>query len=580
MSFTKNSVFYKTFKTRNKNLKLIFIPADTITLSSPTNIELPDDFVLSKVEVNSQMPDNSPVGMELAREMSLELDLTRLQGDFVDVRNWILDVNVRNRWILLSDCDSIDISTVEFDGLQEPPSPLVLSRKSLEVKVIDVVKSALELPFDALEEQIETYVSDTDVSPYSMNKSYFAIQFSNYTNSNKWIGRYQSSSIEQFIAWDVPKLFEYLFGFAGIRLSLITRTTMTFSSAEFSNFAMNKFIDFYKTTNLESYATNGLLHDDEVHLIIAIRNDLNELIGGLLSKKSESSYKDYEAIWDLFKAFAEMFLGRLTFQYELDTSTYNATIKPIFTKIFNTSGVITAYQGLTPLTNLTKTDFSISIGENYISRATAHIRGITAEQPTEYIQKYEGVANEKGAEIELPADNLCRFTEVTNSRNYVNLSEFAMINTFYFYTSSAYLPLWYFTKVHNYCVADLGDGVIINSGDTSSFTWTLGSSADDDLQADYNLQASQLNNLSSYAKLYQKAMEYVWAKPNHLVIKDIELTFEQARPKHIGSRSTIDYSELLGYSLSGIYGTYAIWTNVTTDYVRGTTKLELYVRGV
>ena len=91
MAYTKNTKFYKVI---NSIYKLTFIPADVTALSSPAEVEFPNDIILSSestLVISKNYEDDLPLHLEETPEIQVALNLSNMTGDWADVKNWILN---------------------------------------------------------------------------------------------------------------------------------------------------------------------------------------------------------------------------------------------------------------------------------------------------------------------------------------------------------------------------------------------------------------------------------------------------------------------------------------------------------
>lgn len=605
----KNYIFYKDLvPIRNWKYRLQMIPGDITTLSTPTEIELPDNLIIRSCKVKHNYDNDMPTGQPLADEMNLEIKINCDNNTGVSqLVDWIIagqssdtkqvstyvykddfySINVPNRWRLLSNNGSGSSYTkVEFEGFQEikPKKKFTITKQliKLDLKIIGAWRSLLErskveilnsapITPDYEVQHIVDYLYVYDLIPQAFY-GFFKL------NQHAYINKISS------MATRIENLIEEI-------ACVMYRSTITVNIPATIWFSHWTFYALDTTTLNQSYE-NIPLTTGNLGLIESVIDGQSTVVGGLLDDNSENqTLIEYDCFWDLFSIQYEGEFSKVNWIYEDNELTYNVN------KVLDSVSQATK----TTLIGNDISEPSIEQGGNFFNHFIIHYKGTQSRDLTELDYKEPmSTLNDDSFEPELMMNNIPLEYDDSDPDTYGSESPPIYARDGYYLKNapgirclyaifSAPMPVGFTTewvqtaiKVHEKCVLSIGDSKTITT----------------DLNTDNLPLATDLGTFATNVKNFINKRQ-VTGIPK-VIVNSANLLFnnynqgllsgktrvEDALPRFLGDMFAIDVTTLtpddstLGFKQPADYdnGKNAILSFTEADFISGTSDVKYFMR--
>lgn len=561
--------FYKSFG----DYTLYFYPAFN-TGSRSTAVEFPDDTIFNKCDYKKSLPNDQFWGLQLANELSIELDFSNFTGDWVDVARWIIqgkhdDITISstthteliedqtvsnyNLWLLKKN------STTIFSGFQTPNVERVIKPEAGNIRY--------ELSLIGAEKFILENVKLNNLN-LAADNTYTDYLHDMAVNNGGNIQGLKSDKV------DIDYYFNTLDSFAtaidGYARAIYSETTRSTTGNVVFDLELPNWT-FYE----QDFSTSDLTHPKGSALlwsnlqILTSSSNSDRTVGALVD--SADSLLLYENAWSFLRAYCDFFLIKYIY-------TYNLTGTPV-------ANLYKPYEAVSSNIDISGTDqsdYEIELSPLTISQATVTNITKTTDLPIQEIVNTEtGTQDSETENVESVFHNY--LINITGGLIVDNFTEDGIIRGSNFTPSRA---LWYedefFSgvtsagKVHEHCLLDMGDSETFESDTTY-----LSTSYPADMQ--YYTWGDYVTRLEYYGigRERNRALLDAFNNDNHAFINvevgnyvNTSTTFDVTK---LGETATVDFSSLVDTILQDL-GTKAIVTNIEGDLINETYKVVFYLR--
>ena len=330
MPFTRNDTeFYKiTTDETGKRHKLVFWPATTSTRNITQSVEFPDWMLLPVWQIDVKFNDYLPVGMPSAGEMKLKIDISQMEGEWSEVRDWIMNDNsypaqvyyvifnrsfyVPNIWLSYYEADvgGTPTWTLEFIGGQSLHSSddLIIKEDYCEWEITVVSLDRLALENMTLQPMVSITISE--VSAILRDREYIDANTKHVTNWLQPSGNYEAKMV---LLSDLISIISTIFDYS---CRLLTRESAT-GTYTITNNPLT-YIQCYKQTNDKNNLPGVALNND-IYIIrrgVITGSDTVEYIEYIFNSDDSAIGGEYENCWDFFDKLSEGFLQQFIFKAE------------------------------------------------------------------------------------------------------------------------------------------------------------------------------------------------------------------------------------------------------------------------
>ena len=605
MPLDSDKIYRYNFKSESNldwNFQLEFLRGKNAEVGTYASEFIPADAFVDDIVVLNSYKDDLPLGLPEIRTLKLNVSLSSLVDDWLELRNWIMfggqlisNKFYPNQWRLLSNngrgASDVNYNIVEFWGAQNY-TPVQKYEGSfgnnnliLELNIFGVENFLLNKTTNLFGLYL-ILLNNSSILPFEDIDSVYQFRKQG-TNTS-------SQTVDVRVANDYNKqtaTFHHIddINYA-INLFIKIETTQTLrkwlnkknsSDTERSIYLDNLFtkhFTFYKQTNTLSKNAGTALAKNEEMLNVFIRDLNNNVIGGLFSEKSKNSINQYKTFNDFINSLGENFINKYIFSYlNLDETITAPYFGIINTEIFSdytqiqvdknlTLNQIVKYEILDKnyLINFAKTSW-YAIGDN--QKSTQIDNGLSLINDSHEFKSFNTTA------LQVPKlDEITASGEVTFMVN----NEMPINQIYYDYqTSDAIL-------VHTKTDLDLGDSIVLNSNETSTGNFDFTRVSDNTQKwsnwRDLIVYQNSMNNTGGLNYMQCKAINKIYnvnAKYTKLEVIDYAV-----RQVNLGSIVTLDLNTLSEFLPSGFYATNKnIIVKCETNYRNGKSEVVLYTRG-
>jgi len=598
MSYTKNTIFYKDFTAANGyEYRLEFVPGDTVDLSSPAEVEFPNNVIFNEITLKGGFADPLPKGLPGANTMKLKLNLGNMTGDWADVKQWILngqsgavsgstftpakrsnirayggtvyldDVYIPNVWKLkILDYELLG-STIDYYiyvGYQDniPEVEREINRKWND-EIISITTMGIEkLVFSSVKFKYWADFNMTTIDPADIN-------ITRWTDSSEgdiyYYGAFTLNyEIEHSSLYNMMTAIET---FAETYLRAYLRSNSPSTNITSTPFSSWRFYENDYSTQTNSHGS--VLTTTDLLFVGRLILDSTNIAGMLVDSDSENNLFEYDNIWDYLVFETDAFKSKAYFFYDSGGS---IALNLVFRRMFSTTATTLEDDDIVG----DKIKIKSGVSDITISEAISHIRDIPDDDIDEIQYKMAGTAFQNTDEHELNWHNhLVMFKEGYNqpSVNFL-LPERTFVRMLLHKGSDS---LYY--KVNDYCEYDTGDGETFTSDtgyDTSipDFPSKKKIEADSTFGIAFKQYIDTRLSKSGLGYVTAKAMANIFSSRYQALIDDVEITHHSALLQHVGDRYDLNLSEL-----SAPFGQEAYLVEVEIDVINSLSKCKFYLKG-
>jgi hypothetical protein len=620
-SFDRNYKFYKEFDGKfGWKYKLYFVPGGIIDLSSPAEVEFPNGIIQPDIKCSADYDKNLPLGLPLANESSITLNLNNFRNkgsdDWETVRDWILDAkypNVRtisvgslskdvyipNRWYLLSNNGVVGgaYNYLEFDTVQDKTPGWKIKKgkyaSDVTLKCLDINRYLLEnldidtycqyVRLQSLDGYADDYVWNTvwDVSGWK-----YGILSKLYFGSSLYFKVWYASLNNLSTVW-MAECLTYL-------IQAVTRNASATYQCNPSWFWNQQF--YRQNLNKNAQIGTDLTYTDIMAVVAVTQHDADfpsgRLVGGMCyNSKSENNFYKFPNLWDLNKYIAEQTFVKGEFSVG---TTFDDKVL-YWDRIFNPSLVGTEENPeLFARDFISEIEFSSGIEAQMVSKGISHVSNVF-EGATLKLQSEDITIPADQLEFEVKNDNAILSDKAMEFEHIFHNHQISATNDSYQQTLFTVLHhpsvimrgLYYahsgnsldtLVRVHDWFEIDCGDGVIISSDDISADTdmWTIPDGGIFALV--WTLWLTDRLHHSGLAYTSAKAALAGFGTDKQLII-NATTRLHKALPRYLGAGYKININSLLPGNNNTKYSDKAYLTGIETDYVSHESTCKFFVRG-
>lgn len=563
--------FYKDFG----DYTLYFHPAYN-SGSRTTAYEFPEDAIFNKCDFKRSLPNNQFWGLQLANQLSIELDFSNFTGDWVDVARWIIqgkhdDITISssthtellsdqtvtnyNLWILKKN------STTIFSGFQTPNRERKITPKSgiirYELSLIGAEKYLLEnVKLNNL-----NLSADNTYTDYLHDIAY---------NSSGDIKGFKTDKCDADMIF-IDTISSTIDGYARAIYTETTRFTTgnVVFDLEIPNWT------FYKqdisTSSLAAPKGNALLWSE---LQVILSGNDNSI--GIFSEQANDSILNFNNAWSLLRAYCDFFLIKYIY-------TYNATGTPI-------ANAYKSYETISSNLDISGADqaeYEIDLSPLTISLATV-TNLIKSQEPlfSEIVNTLTGNKDDETENIESVLHNYAtNFNDekTFNTEDGLIKRNTLLSNRNIWYEDDFFTGVTSAGKIHGHVKLDMGDSEVFESDATGYEAETYLSGNLDKKVFGVLLLLNEISRTDYYGigRERNRALLDAFGNDNHAFV-DVEVgnyvntsvTFDATK---LGETATVDFSSLVDTILQDL-GTKAIVTGIEGDLINESYKTKFYLR--
>ena len=595
MPLNNDNIYRYNFTSKSNkswNFQLQFLRGSDDLVGTYDSSYLPAIFG-ENISILSDLPDELPFGKAKASLLSIDIDFTNLEGDFLVLKDWIMNggqvisnVFYPNQFRILSNngrgASDATYNIIEFWGCQDVIPEQEYSfefgkKQTFELKVFS----------------IENYILNK-ITEFSM-MSVFMDTFDDILYYFRFTGTNTSSQSVTLFAEDssaiiggnlkllTPTLINnYLVNQIGVMADTYLRNWL-FQDTSIANEGLagadNTFLqhwDFNKQLyDLTTQEGAGLGSNTEIKMIGLINNGSTN-IGGLANNRSNDGFYQFKNTNDLLNSLSEQFINKLTFKYNRNDT-------------LNSERIILQFNA--PFDSIDGGSISIT-ADNIIGVSTLKRGYFTINESTVSYKAYKENQNKNtyknyGSLKQDSYDNKALFNtnlQIAELGNWNSAQRYFLppmqINQLYYIRDDGFLFL-----THANCSVDLmTEGTPITIANES----TTGDTIDpaDNLSSE-NKEINRAKLIEWSNKRYNKSgLSYVQSKAYSNIMNDkaMLLEFETAdyivRPKDLGQIINLDVETITDFPSDWFISNNHILVSSEIDLLSGISKNKIFIRGI
>jgi hypothetical protein len=582
MALNEDHIYIYDFKSRsnaNWNFQLQFVKGKYALLGT-TKTALPPIFV-DGFSILSDLPDNLPFGKQKASLLTINLDFTILDGDFLVLKNWFLLGGVYvggelcpNQWRILSNggrgASDVTYDVVEFWGCQD-----VLPEQSLKFeygKLNNLSLDILSIDNLLLNSLRDFYNIFNSASTTYNNKYFYEYRFDGVNSGSQNV---ELRSRNQFINGK-----DYGLASSVDIVSTIVSKMETWQLLYLRNWINvidydNTYItfwDFFKQTyDLTTQAGASIGSDADVLHLTKIYDTITGAFGGLISDKSKEGFYQFKNCNDLLNSLCEQFISKLTFKYNITSPRLTLTFDAPYDSVSGTS------------INLTSSDITGEItlkrGVYAIAESTVSYKGYKQNQNKNTYKIYGSLKQDS-------YDNKALFTtnvQIAEIQDWANarLSHlpYIIIQHLYYYDTT--FNEFYLTHANNSLILDNVNSKVISN---ESITGEGIDPADDKSSGNKEINRQKIIEWAN-VRYNKSGLNYVQSKAYASIMNDKAMLLEcevldyLIKPRDVGEKIVSDLSTILNLPSEWFFTTNHVLTSCEIDLLTGISKIKLFIRG-
>jgi hypothetical protein len=331
MPYTRNDTeFYKiTTDETGKRHKLVFWPATTSTRNITQSVEFPDWMLLPIWQIDVKFNDYLPIGMPSAGEMKLKIDISQMEGEWSEVRDWIMNDNsypeqvyswifgrniyIPNVWLSFYEADvgGTPTWTLEFIGGQSLHSSddLIIREDYCEWEITVVSLDRLALESITLQSMVD--IAIPEILGRMRDREY---NDANIKHVTSWLHPAENYDAKFILLSDLISIMSTMFDFY---CTLLTRESAT-GAYTITNNPLT-YIQCYKQTNDKNNLPGDALDSDYIYIIrrsVIAGTNPAEYMEYIFNSDDSAIGGEYGNCWDFFDKLSEGFLQQFVFKAE------------------------------------------------------------------------------------------------------------------------------------------------------------------------------------------------------------------------------------------------------------------------
>jgi|GEM_PF-3634090 len=573
MAFVKEETeFYKDITDEcGRRHKIVFWPAITTTRNIKQSVEFPDNFILKTYEIDAGFNDNLPIGMAKAMTMKFKIDISQMDGDWAEVRNWIMadssfpapaatmfsgrKIYAPNIWQSWSDTYDGTIDTwLEFIGGQNihEPDEMEIDKDycEWEVNVTSLDRLALEnFLFTETSANIDGIWARVDERKYNN-------QYTPPTNAGHYY-RHNMINIYEFYNWLEVKF--------NIYCCILTREGDTTYNIIRRSQGGN--VQFYKQTTDIMNNIGPVAHDahsllNDIYLFL-FSDDGKKSTQWIINSDETTIGGEVVNGWDFFKRISENNLEIITFRPAFRYGrglTINRYLWQDLDLTINADEIIF------------KDKIKVTRKFNIISNAVAHIPVCDNNEDTE-INIYNG-----GAQVDKAWETGMLWTGTPNNiTNNENCTEIKPIRGYYYDTGQLWGSDPILERVHEKTKLFISDDPTkFNEFDDSYYLI-------DRPLADKHFEANMIEfNREIYPYtldgLVAQTIIDLFGNINQYLV-ELEIDSDKIQLSHLGSDVTLNLAVILDKPYLAGIGSKGKIVGINKNNITGITNLTIFLRG-
>jgi len=594
MPLSNNNIYRYNFTSKSNkswNFQLEFLRGSTSLVGTYDSSYLPAIFG-ENISILSDLPDELPFGKAKASLLSLDIDFTSLEGDFLVLKDWIMNggqvISNRfypNQFRILSNngrgASDTTFDIVEFWGCQD-----VIPEQEYSFEFGK--KQTFELKVLSLENYILNNITDFFFDNYATIITSQVVNYHNFAGVNSGsqsvrLATYSAFNNNSFVIFDVNKFNTNLIDFVSVIIDnklrnwLIKDTTSANAGVISIDNTFLQHWSFYKQLyDLTTQQGAGLDSNSEIKFIGIISNSDKQTIGGLTSKKSNDGFHQFKNTNDLLNSLSEQFINKLTFKYNRNDTLNSERIVLQFNAPFDSidggSISITADNIIGVLT--------LKRGYFTINESTVSYKSYKENQNKNTYKKYGSLKQDS-------YDNKALFTnniQVGQQNDFLNAIycelPFIIINQLFYIRETAEIYM-----IHSNCSVNLmNEGTPITIANES----TTGDTIDPaDNKSTQNKEINRAKLIEWTNIRYNKSgLNYVQSKAYSNIMNDksMLLEFETAdyiiRPQDLGQMINVDVETISDFPSDWFISNNHILVSCEIDLLTGISKNKIFIRGI
>jgi len=583
MALNENHIFTYNFSSQSNkdwNFRLEFAKGKYATTLS-TRTTLPTMF-FDNITILSDYPDELPFGKPKASVLNLKIDFTVLDGDFLVLKDWILENNVfvdgkicPNQFRILSNngrgATDVTFDTVEFWGAQDiiPEQEYKFEfgkKQSFDLKVLSVESFILNNLTDFF-----SIFNGSDVS--STGKFVYQYRFDGTNTSSQAVElRLRNQFVTETLYFMysttiMQKIVDEMYNFQLLYL----RNWV--ANIDYENTYINNWTFYRQLYDLTTQAGSSLTSNSEILHLVYISNTALNIYGGLTSKSSKDGFYQYNNINDLISSLCEQFISKLHFEYSVVTPNLNLKMLSPFDSLNSDSISLTGDNIIGEL-NLKRGYFTLN-------ETTVSYKAYKSNQNKNTYKIYGSLKNDSYDNKSLFFTNI----QVAEINDFVNAGlsylPYIMVNSLYYYdaTFNEYYLL------HANCEVDLkSEGTPITIANESITGDTIDPA---DNKSTGNKEINRAKLIEWANKRYNKSgLSYVQSKAYSNIMNDkaMLLEFETTdyilKPRDLGQLINLDIEAVSDYPSSWFISNNHNLVSCEIDLLTGISKNKIFIRGI
>ena len=594
MPLSNDNIYRYNFTSKsnkNWNFQLQFVRGSNIGVGAYDSSYLPAIFG-ENISILSDLPDELPFGKAKASLLSLDIDFTNLEGDFLVLKDWIMNggqvisnVFYPNQFRILSNngrgASDTTFDIVEFWGCQD-----VIPEQEYSFEFGK--KQTFELKVLSLENYILNNITDFFFDNYATIITSQVVNYHNFAGVNSGsqsvrLATYSAFNNNSFVIFDVNKFNTNLIDFVSdiiyykLRNWLIKDTTSANAGVISIDNTFLQHWSFYKQLyDLTTQQGAGLDSNSEIKFIGIISNSDKQTIGGLTSKKSNDGFHQFKNTNDLLNSLSEQFINKLTFKYNRNDT-------------LNSERIVLQFNA--PFDSIDGGSISIT-ADNIIGVLTLKRGYFTINESTVSYKSYKENQNKNtyknyGSLKQDSYDNKALFTnniQVGRQNDFLDAIycelPFIIINQLFYIRETAEIYM-----IHSNCSVNLmNEGTPITIANES----TTGDTIDPaDNKSTQNKEINRAKLIEWTNIRYNKSgLNYVQSKAYSNIMNDksMLLEFETAdyiiRPRDLGQMINVDVETISDFPSDWFISNNHILVSSEIDLLTGISKNKIFIRGI
>jgi len=579
MSYAKDSIYYREFPTKvNLNAvgaaskwRIEFIPYNS-ELTVPNNyIEFPDFvFFADNFTIDGGFNDGIPVGNAKSQEMQLTINLSNLKGDWVAVRDWILDESITvnnityfNQWIVYITtgtgakkligrfCQIANCGFPKFNVENKSASYTIIAQDIFRAiagsyKTEDMINDIISLSptIETLPELYDVFCTPTE-------------------------NRQRLNLNADLIGMTISTLLAYIISLINWRAETALNSTGVFTF--YYNY---DFVTFYTQFQDGSTLKNEEISFGDCYTFLYFVSHYKKNDGLFYSNDGINSYN---TIWDFFDNFAKSFCCKFIAaptstidQLSYDLAFFNATRKIDFTFAYPEIDMA-ILSGFTLTSEIIQRD-------KIFGDSTAHFKNVGDVDTKELRLTNDNLTMfSDGMEQELLFNNYPHFIhydEENDNGNNINYYDAIPANGLFY--KAWVFDKYVFLAIHNYCKFNCDD-YTINPIDETAYGIT--SYEDIGNESDLNSFIYERQNNSGIGAVWAKTLNRMFAGAKQVSAKVEKRLIDIEDIIEIGDKCIFDINSFLGLDSFTFFSSEAFITERKIDIFNNKITYELLIRG-